>query len=284
MPDMAGIVDIVLTTCFTISVSARIDGVGENMMKGGVGGRGPTDVGERVGLGGEGEFLGAEPEPDLACATDLGESVKDGADGADDGFVGMETNIPVGFAPDKADGESSAEFAASGLVADASVKAGAQDVEFRLGHGALEAEDQSIVKIGGVIETVAVGDEGVGHTTEIEETIPVGVIAGEARDFQAQDDADVGQRDLGGQTIEPGSIDFARSGTSKVLVDDDDARTRPAEGEGPIDEFVLAVGGFGIAFQLGGRGLSDVDDGRTLEMRGFDFGVIGHGRAPVCEG
>jgi hypothetical protein len=45
-------------------------------------------------------------------------------DGGDDGLVGVEADLAIGLAPDKADRQSSAQFTARRLVANAAVEAG----------------------------------------------------------------------------------------------------------------------------------------------------------------
>ena len=57
-----------------------------------------------------------------------------------------------------------------------------------------------------------------------------------------------------------------------ILVDDENAVRRPTEFDGPVDESVLAVGGFPVLGDLLDRGLADVDDGQPVEMPGLDLG------------
>lgn len=57
-----------------------------------------------------------------------------------------------------------------------------------------------------------------------------------------------------------------------IVVDDENSVRRPTELDGPIDEPVLAVGGFLVLGDLLGGGLADVDDGQPVEMPRLDFG------------
>jgi hypothetical protein len=64
--------------------------------------------------------------------------------------------------------------------------------------------------------------------------MPVGAVAGEARDFEPQDDPDLAERNLADELLEavtPGGI---RARLSEVAVDDVDALGWPAEGDGAI--------------------------------------------------
>jgi hypothetical protein len=53
----------------------------------------------------------------------------------------MESHFAVFLAPDEADGETSTQFAASSLVANPAVEAGAQDVKLGFAHCALRNHD-----------------------------------------------------------------------------------------------------------------------------------------------
>jgi len=97
-------IDITLMTRFSVGVSASIHRIGEHVMEGSVSGSNPTDRTFHVGSQREGKTLRAEPKPDLADGSKFGEFRKDGADAADDGFVGMKTNFAVLFSPNETHG------------------------------------------------------------------------------------------------------------------------------------------------------------------------------------
>jgi hypothetical protein len=137
--------------------------------------------------------------------------------------------------------EPAAQRAAGGLIANAAVEAGAEDVQLRLTHGALEAEDQAVVEQGRVVDAVGIGDLGIGHAAQIEEPVPVSVIAGQARDLEAQDDADLGQGDIGRQPGEAGALGDPRTREAQVVVDDGDLLAVPAEIDGAMDQRVLPL-------------------------------------------
>ena len=173
--------------------------------------------------GGERQALAAEPEPDATRGVELGEAVEDGADRAGDGGIGVEADLAVALAPDQADRQTPPQLAAGRLIANATVEPGAQDVQLGLGHRALEPQHQTIVEGGGMIDTIGVADQGVGHAAQVEQSIPVGVVAGKARDLEPEHDPDVAKTDLRGQAGEATPV--AGSGTRKaeILVDHDHA-------------------------------------------------------------
>src|SRR5436309_2079444 len=62
------------------------------------------------------------------------------------------------------------------------------DVELGLTHRALEAQQQPVVEVTGIVDAVLVEDERVGERADLEEPMPVGGAPREPRDFQAHDE------------------------------------------------------------------------------------------------
>jgi hypothetical protein len=56
-----------------------------------------------------------------------------------------------------------------------------------------------------VIDPVRVADQRIGQTAQIDEAIPVSIVAGQARHLKAQNQTHVSKSDLGGQPGETGS-------------------------------------------------------------------------------
>lgn len=188
----------------------------------------------------------------------------------------METDLTIGLAPDKADWQSSAQFTARRLAANAAVEAGPQDMQLGFAHGALEPEQKAIVEKGGMIDAVGVADQRIGEAAQLDEAMPIGVVARQARDLEPEHEADVGERDFGGQPGEPRSRDKAGAGEPEVLIDDDDAIGGPAEFTGFGGKRILSIGRLAIVLDLGGAGLAQVDDRLTREMAGRDLGALIH--------
>src|SRR5271169_1100143 len=102
-------------------------------------------------------------------------------------------------------------------------------MQLSLAHGALEAEQQSVVEHRGMIDSVGIADESVGEAAEIEQAIPVGVVAGEAGDFEAEHNADAAESDFSGEPGEAIALDDAGSGKPEVFVNNDDLLRVPAK-------------------------------------------------------
>src|SRR5690242_15933765 len=56
---------------------------------------------------------------------------------------------------------------------------------------------------------IGVADQSVGQAAEIEQAVPIGVIAGQTRDLQAEHDTDMPQRDLRGEPGKATAFDNA---------------------------------------------------------------------------
>ena len=80
-----------------------------------------------------------------------------------------------------------------------------------------------------MIDAIGIADEGVGETAKIEQAIPVGIVAGEAGDFEAEHDADMAESDFGGKTGEAIALNDAGSGNAEVFVNNDNLLRRPAQ-------------------------------------------------------
>src|SRR5208283_1758837 len=88
---------------------------------------------------------------------------------------------------------------------------------------------EAIVEQGGMIDAVGVADQRIGEAAELDEAMPIGVVARQARDLEPEHEADAGERDFGGEPGETRSRDKAGAGQPEVLIDDDDAIGGPAE-------------------------------------------------------
>ena len=130
-----------------------------------------------------------------------------------------------------------------------------------------------------MVDAVGVGDQGVGHPGQIQQPIPVGVVAGQPRNLQRQYDSHLTEPDLRGQLGEPGPPRGARPGHAEVVVDHADRRRRPAQRVRAGDQVVLAGGRFLVAVDLGHAGLADIDDRGSPQVRGGDL-RFSHRRCP----
>ena len=153
-------------------------------------------------------------------------------------------------------------------------------MQLGLAHRPLQPEQQTVVEQRRMIDAVGISDQRIGEAGKIDEAMPIGVVARQARNLQAQHEADMGERDLGGQARKARPRDDAGAGQSQILVDDDDLVFGPAKLVGLGRERILAIGGLAIVLDLGGARLAQIDDGLAGEMAGGDFGAIIHRSPP----
>ena len=111
---------------------------------------------------------------------------------------------------DEADRQGQRELAAARLVEDAAAQARAQHVQLRLAHRALEAEQQPVVEVRRVVDAVLVQDERVGQRADLQQSVPVGGVACEAGNLQAEHDTCAPHPDLGDQLLEPRAVHGGR--------------------------------------------------------------------------
>jgi len=94
-------------------------------------------------------------------------------------------------------------------------------MQLGLTHRALETKQQSIVEHRRMIDTVGIGDQRVSDAAEIEQAIPIGIVAGEAGDLESENNPDVAKCDLRGEPRKTTPLVDTGSGNTEVFIDDD---------------------------------------------------------------
>jgi hypothetical protein len=147
-------------------------------------------------------------------------------------------------------------------------------MELGFAHRAFQAQQQTIVEQRRVVDAIIVADQCVGDAAEFQQAIPVGVVAGQARDLEAQNDSHVGQRHFAGQRSEAGALVGTGAGQPEVFIDDDHLLSGPTQLAGFVGQGVLASCGFPVMLHLGWRGLANVNESGSLCVGRFDLGGI----------
>src|SRR5215467_5476023 len=127
-----------------------------------------------------------------------------------------------------------------------------------------------------MINPISITDERVGQATEIEQTVPIRIIARQSRDFQAEHDAHLAEADLGGHAREAGSLGKAGAGNTEVLIDDLHLIASPTEPRGAFGQLVLTGSGLAIMLDLRRTGLTHVDDCASAEVLSSDLAQFVH--------
>ncbi len=128
------------------------------------------------------------------------------------------------------DRQELAQLTAGGLVPQPGGQPGPDQVQLGLAHRALQAEHQPVVEVGRVIDAVGVGDQRVGHRAQIQQLIPVAVVAGQPGHLDTEDDPDPAQADVGDQILEPlpGASPRPRTGPGRRRSPGPDGHPSPA--------------------------------------------------------
>src|SRR2546429_1153396 len=71
-----------------------------------------------------------------------------------------------------------------------------------------------------MVDAVAVADQSLGDAAEIEQAIPIGIVACHARDFQREHDADVAERNFRSHARKSRALGESGAGYTQVFVDD----------------------------------------------------------------
>ena len=101
-----------------------------------------------------------------------------------------------------------------------------------------------------VIQAVLVPDEATGESVQLEQSLPVGVIARQARDLQSQNDTGVAERDLADQMLKAIAVISVFPEDTQVVVDDVNALVRPPERDCAITQGVLTLGALDVLQDL----------------------------------
>jgi hypothetical protein len=186
--------------------------------------------------------------------------------------VGVQAHPLLGVV-DKADGQAHLQLAAPRLVENAPAQPRAQDMQFRLAHRALQTQQQPVIEVHRIVDAILIENQRIDQRTELQQAMPVGGIARQARHLQPHDDAGVPQAHLRDQALKPRTIRGTGARLPEVRIDHDHLLLAPPERDGASLQGILALGAFAILQHLAQGRLAHVQIGIALEVAGLDFGV-----------
>src|SRR5437868_15536502 len=102
-------------------------------------------------------------------------------------------------------------------------------MKLSLAHGALEAEQETIIVVSRIIDAFFINDEGVSQSTNLQEMIPVATGASQARDFQAQDGTTMLEPNFSNQGLKPIATNRRGTRVALILINDLDALSGPSQ-------------------------------------------------------
>jgi hypothetical protein len=137
--------------------------------------------------------------------------------------------------------------AATRLLLQRLLRALAEQRKLQLAHGSFHPQQQPIIGMSRIIDSVLVDYDGSDQSTELDQRVPVTAIAGETRGLDCKHSAHARLADCGQQALEAGACDAAAR-SSEIVVDDLDSR--PAKLLGTIGKPILSSLAFKIVHQL----------------------------------
>src|SRR5271166_7145425 len=177
-------------------VGTCIDRIRQDVVHDVVGRQSPHDA-VRLALARlDGQLDALLPQPDvhLSCTLQLGELGEDQLQGL--------LHAPVRVLLDAiaadlhvAGGDAENERAAASLLLQRFLRALAEHRQFKLAHRALHAEQQPIIGMARIVDSVLVYDERADQSTELDERMPVTTIAGKTRRLDRKHGADTAVAD-----------------------------------------------------------------------------------------
>jgi hypothetical protein len=205
------------------------------------------------------------------------EAVEERPQGPLDLLVGIEHHRAIVKSP-IADRQPHDQRPAPGFVEQARAHARLEDMQLSGKEGALQAQDQAVIGIAGVVNAFVIGDEGAEDRAEFQDPMPVAVEAGEPRDLRDQHEADLAQPDGGDQALKS-QARFARGpGAAQILIHDHDAGVWPAELGGALGQLILAPRTLLMDEQLLGGGLPHVHHRGPIQVLGQNRSSMTHER------
>jgi hypothetical protein len=151
--------------------------------------------------------------------------------------------------------------------------------QFGLAHRSLEPEEEAIVELAQIIDALGVDDEGVHQAAEVQELIPVAIVAGQVRDFESHHGPGAAQTDFSHEPLKARATGGTRARLAKVVINDHDLA--PAHRAGVIGQVVLPAAAFGVMANLIESGLPDVNEGGPGEMLRTNLFTRPHGLPPA---
>src|SRR5690625_1046204 len=206
---------------------------------------------------------------DLGYRSDLQERLKDKLEPFLDGKIRILEDDAAWIA-DQANREHEGKFAALGLGKQTCGQTTADRMQFKLGDGALQAEQKAAVGTAGVINAIAIRDEAAAQATDIQERVPIGTVAREPGHIDGQDQPDLAETDPPDEFLEAVALCSRSCAQTEIGIDDIDIDITPAQFTGALAQRVLQAQALLVAHDLMRRRLADVNHRFAFQMRWLD--------------
>lgn len=146
------------------------------------------------------QALVAEHLHRLTCGAHARECLEEVSDRLPDLGVGVEDHV-AGRVVHEAGGQWTPILAAAHLVEDSAAQPGLQDMQLGFAHGSFQTKHKAIVKVRRVVHPILVEDQRVGERANLQQAVPVGIVSGQAGDFETHHDAGAAHANIADQTL-----------------------------------------------------------------------------------
>src|SRR5664279_1766844 len=132
-------------------------------------------------------------------------------------------------------------------------------VQLRLAHDAGKPKQETVVIGARIIKPLAVGDDHAEQRTQLKKLVPITIITSQSRSVETDHQPRIAEADLSDQLLKSLPIRMPRARLAKILVNDMDPFTGPAEINSAIHQSILKLGALLVMLDLGHRRLANVD-------------------------
>src|SRR5712671_2040938 len=273
---LTALLDANLARCSPEGIRSTIDGVGQDIVNGVVEWQPPDNAAPlrgTVACGGQCDAFPAQPHMHLSHALKLGELGEYDSEGSLHLLVRVLLDS-IALSLHIAGCDTEKQRTAPRFLLQCLLRALTKQRQFQLAHCSLHAEQQAVIGVSRIIDSVLVYDDGPDQSTELDQRVPVATVAGEAGGFDGEYGADACLADRRQQTLEARPSDAAARAAEIII---DNLNGGPSELFGAIGEPILAPLALPVVHELIRRRLADVDEGSAREMVSGD---LGHRRPP----
>jgi hypothetical protein len=159
---------------------------------------------------------------------------------------------------------------------DASAQTSLEHMQFGFAHGAFESEQKPVIEVTGIIKSVLIQDQCCAQGADLQQPVPIGAVARQARDLQSHHNAGLAHSHFGDKLLKAFALGGGSTRLTLIAIDDFDALGRPTQRESALAQRILALGAFGVFKDLAQRRLPDVEISCSFQMRGGDFRIRIH--------
>src|SRR5215831_8985585 len=203
------------------SIGTSIDGIGQDVVDGVVERQPPGDAAplrRRMACDGQRNALVSQPHVHLTNAVEFSKLGKYQAQS----FLYPPVRIlfdPITPGPHIACRDTEKQRTATRFLLQCFLRTLTKERQLKLAHGAFHTEQQAIIGMPRIIDSVLVYDDGPDKSTELDQRVPVAAVTSQPRRFDREYGSDAAFADRGQQALEAWSLD-ATARAAKIIIGD----------------------------------------------------------------